>query len=436
MDQHLRKDILFGAIWEDAHTLVFLLDREGRLTDANPAFTRVTGYPVSDLAGCSPGQMLPGGPRDWAFPCRPGEHPEARRTFSQEWITRGGKVVTVEWSAAPFAGADGPGAFVCTGKAMAPEKSTHLTSTPRDVTRPHEYQRQLAFEEKVLDAVSEAIVATDTHFTVTAWNKGAERIYGWKAEEVLGKDGRQLLQSVMLDGANYQSALETVQAAGTVTARVSQLRKAGQRIPVLSVSNKILDEHHRHIGYLALNRDISELVRMEEELQYRQNLLKTIIDTGPDSIYLLDAQKRVLEINATGRQTFFDRFGVTVAAGDVITEKLLGATVPGMGDGIQGCFRRANRVPGSGLPGHSRAGASHRILPPPGPQPRRRNNGRGHVRPQHQRTKKTPAADPGPGTGRPAGKGGLPDCRPGAGAGPAGGRTARRDRPDAQRTET
>jgi PAS domain S-box-containing protein len=194
----------------------------------------------------------------------------------------------------------------------------------------------------VLDAVSEAIVATNPDFTITAWNKGAERIYGWKAEEVLGKDGRQLLQSIIMDPITYQSALETVQESGIITTRVTQLRKDGQRIPVLSVSNKILDEHHHHIGYLALNRDISELVRLEEELQYRQNLLKTIIDTSPASIYLLDAGARLLEINATCQQTFFERFGVRVSVGDVITEKLSVELIPRMADNVREAFGGKN----------------------------------------------------------------------------------------------
>ena len=462
MDMSVPKDILFDAIWEDAYTLVFLLDGEGRLTDANSAFTRVTGYAVDDLAGHFPGQVLLGSPRDWVFPSRSGANGEAKLAFSQEWITKKGYVFSVEWSAAPFAGAAGGSAFLCTGKAVSSEKIkklqkkaewlsrieklgkigywehnlientvafsqqtialfglphgeelvphqaagvalarapyrfdaitdlmteaskeqfmhevraamqakspfahtyavrvngvvkqvhaqgdflldpaeniTHIIGTCRDITRQSEYERQLAFKEKVLDAVSEAIVATDTDFTITAWNKGAERIYGWKAAEVLGKDGRQLLQSTTLDQITYQSALEVVQTTGTITTRVSQLRKDGQRIPVLSVSNKILDEHYHHIGYLALNRDISEMVRMEEELHYRQNLLKTIIDTSPDSICLLDAQARLLEINATCQQVFFERFGATVSAGDVITQKLPIGLVPHVGAGVQDAF--------------------------------------------------------------------------------------------------
>ncbi|MBD0255847.1 MAG: PAS domain S-box protein, partial [Cytophagales bacterium] len=459
MDKRFPKDLLFDAIWEDAHTLVFLLDGEGRLTDANPAFYRVTGYAAGDMAGHSPGQILTGGARDWVFPAGP----EAKPAFSQEWITRTGAVVSVEWSAAAFADASGQNAFLCTGKAIASEKInklqkkadwlsrigklgkigywehnlvedtleasqqtidlfglshgeepvlhgavgaaltgapyrldaiaglmteagraqfmhdvraamqakspfafsfavrvngvarqmhtqgdflldpagniTHIIGTSRDITQQYEYEQQLAFKEKVLDAVSEAIVATDTKLTITAWNKGAERIYGWKAEEALGKDGRQLLQNIMIDEINYHSALEAVQTTGTITTRVSQLRKDGQRIPILSVSNKILDEHQHHIGYLALNRDISDLVCMEKELQYRQNLLKTIIDTSPASIYLLDHRGRVLEINATCRRTFFDRFGVTVAAGDVLTEKLSVGLVPGMNDRMEDAFR-------------------------------------------------------------------------------------------------
>jgi PAS domain S-box-containing protein len=199
---------------------------------------------------------------------------------------------------------------------------THIIGITRDITQQHEYEQQLAFKEKMLNAVSDAIIATDLNFRITAWNKGAERIYGWTAEETLGQDAAQLLKSIMPEETDYQTALHTVQTAGTLTIRITQLRKDGHRIPVLNVSNKIIDEKNRHIGYLALNRDITDLVRMEEELQYRQNLLNTVMDHSPDSVYLLDPEYKFLQMNATCRQSFLDRFGVSVSEGDLITEKV------------------------------------------------------------------------------------------------------------------
>ncbi len=441
---------------------MFLLDGEGKLIDANIGFSRITGYTPSDFTDHAPGHLLLEDSQESIFRPQVTRNPAERRAFSQKWLTKKGKCIYVEWSAASFADASGQTAFLCTGKAIHSKKIkklekkadwlsriqklskigywehnfiedtvevsqqtvaiyglphgeepvshreagvaltqapyrldaignlmtaagretfmdevqaamqakvpfelnfavrvngmdkyilsqgdflldasgniTHIIGTTRDVTQQYEYERQLAFKEKVLNAVSEAIVATGTDFTITAWNKGAERIYGWKAEEVMGKDWKQLSQSILMDEIKDQSALDTDSTTGIVTTRVTQLRKDGRRIPVLSVSNKIMDEHNQHIGYLALNRDIFDLVCMEEELQYRQSLLKTIIDKCPDSIFLLDADTRILELNATCQQAFFDRFGVTVSAGDIITGKLSPGLAPRMTANMEKAF--------------------------------------------------------------------------------------------------
>ena len=51
-----------------------------------------------------------------------------------------------------------------------------------------EVNDELRFQATLLAAVGQAVIATNTDRTITYWNAGAERLYGWKAEEVLGRD--------------------------------------------------------------------------------------------------------------------------------------------------------------------------------------------------------------------------------------------------------
>jgi hypothetical protein len=67
-------------------------------------------------------------------------------------------------------------------------------------------------------------------------------------------------------------------------------------------------------------------------------LFDAIWEDAHTLVFLLDGQGRVLEINETCRRTFFDRFGVAVAAGDVLPEKVSAGLVPGMNDRMREAF--------------------------------------------------------------------------------------------------
>ena len=49
------------------------------------------------------------------------------------------------------------------------------------------------FEAKLIDYVSDAIISFDMNFNIISWNKAAETLYGWKAEEVIGKSSREVI---------------------------------------------------------------------------------------------------------------------------------------------------------------------------------------------------------------------------------------------------
>ena len=62
-----------------------------------------------------------------------------------------------------------------------------------DITERKKVEETLRYHAQLVDSVSDAIISTDTNFRITSWNQAAERIYGWKAEEVIGKDGSDVL---------------------------------------------------------------------------------------------------------------------------------------------------------------------------------------------------------------------------------------------------
>ena len=106
------------------------------------------------------------------------------------------------------------------------------------------------------------------------WNTAAEKIYGWKADEVIGHDLNDFLKTEYPQGENYEAALQKLTEQGQFLAERIQSRKDGTRFPVLSSVSFVRDEKEGNIGFVAVNRDITEnkqarelLLQSEERFQ-------------------------------------------------------------------------------------------------------------------------------------------------------------------------
>lgn len=134
-------------------------------------------------------------------------------------------------------------------------------------------QKELFYQANLLQNVSDAIIATDNEFRIQSWNKAAETIYGWQEAEVLGKTMGELMIQVY-----QQSSREEMMAAFLSKAqwigRVSQYRKDGTLIPVLSSITAVKDQQGTIIGAVAVNRDITDQMEIEEALRERTRSLE------------------------------------------------------------------------------------------------------------------------------------------------------------------
>ncbi len=126
-------------------------------------------------------------------------------------------------------------------------------------------EERLAYQAYLLETVHDAIVASDAEYRLTAWNVAAEKIYGWKAEEVLGRNGLEILQTQFPE-AERTEMLRAIQETGYYRGQVTQLRKDGSRFSVEVSSRVLRDQTGRITGYVSVNRDITERKQAEEEI--------------------------------------------------------------------------------------------------------------------------------------------------------------------------
>lgn len=158
------------------------------------------------------------------------------------------------------------------------------------------------YQAGLIQDVSDALISSDMQFKVVIWNAAAEKIYQWKASEVIGQGLEGVLNTEYANEGSSAKAYQELIETGHWSGEVTQTRKDGTRFPVLTSVSFVTDEQGVRIGLLGVNRDISERKRVEEalsdsEVKYRslvENSLQGImIYRGPKIVYVNSAICRI-----------------------------------------------------------------------------------------------------------------------------------------------
>jgi PAS domain S-box-containing protein len=157
----------------------------------------------------------------------------------------------------------------------------------------HESEGRLA---ALVTSSSDAIVSRTLDGAITSWNAGAQRAFGYTANEMLGQPIRRLLpadrrdEEAMLD---HVAAGETIEQFETV-----RLHKDGSTVEVSVTMSPIRDGDGKIVGVSGIARDISARKQAEEALRDRLSEIEAIYHNTPIGLALLDRDLRYVRINA------------------------------------------------------------------------------------------------------------------------------------------
>ena len=132
-----------------------------------------------------------------------------------------------------------------------------------------ELQRQqsdahIQHQASLLDEARDAIVVRDMHQRVTYWNHGAERLYGWRSDEVLG---RSITDFLYHDRQPFDRAMQALLRDGDWSGELTQHHRNGRRLEMEGRWTLVRDEHGQPESVLAICTDISERKASEREIQ-------------------------------------------------------------------------------------------------------------------------------------------------------------------------
>jgi diguanylate cyclase (GGDEF)-like protein/PAS domain S-box-containing protein len=119
-------------------------------------------------------------------------------------------------------------------------------------------------QASLLDKARDAIVVRDMQGRVQFWNKGAERLYGWRAEDVLGE---QIAALLYRDSALLAAATAATLADGEWSGEMVQVRRSGAPLTVECHWTLVRDEGNQPVSILAINTDITQRKATDEKIR-------------------------------------------------------------------------------------------------------------------------------------------------------------------------
>ena len=123
-----------------------------------------------------------------------------------------------------------------------------------------------------------AIFMLDPEGRVVTWNEGAERIKGYRAEEILGRQFSRFYEKGDIELGKPEQELKEAEDLGRSTVEGWRVRKDGSRYWAEVMTTSIKEKEGRLVGFAKIIRDLTERKRFERDLQHERDRLRLLLD--------------------------------------------------------------------------------------------------------------------------------------------------------------
>ena len=257
----------------------YLIAEGERILYANEVCSEISGYGMEELLALqSSMELFVPEERDLLRERMSGEG--AREYYESAVLHKSGRRVDVEVAVKPFRA----------------EGSTRLVILLRSITereRDEEARSRLA---TIVESSDDAILGNTLEGIITSWNPGAEKLYGYSADEIIGQHVSILFPSERQN--ELSRVLERLPQEGEMDSyETVRIAKDGRRLHVSITASPIKDSSGKVIGTSAIVRDIAERREAEEALKESERRFRQLFERSTDALLVHDEEGRMVDCN-------------------------------------------------------------------------------------------------------------------------------------------
>jgi len=275
-----------AAIISSSDDAIISKDLKGNIASWNPAAEHIFGYSASEIIGKHVSILIPSdrlAEEDFII----GQIKKGIRIDHFETIRRAkdGHLVNLSITVSPIKGGNG--------------EIVGASKVARDISEIKKAERSNAYLGAIIESSDDAIISKDLKGFITSWNKSAERMFGYTANEAVGKHITLIIPSERLEEEN--KILTTLKTGDRVDHYETMRRtKSGNLIPISLTVSPIKDSGGKIIGASKIARDLSDRVKAQIDLKASEHFNQSIIDNSPDCIKVIDLKGNLLSLNKAG----------------------------------------------------------------------------------------------------------------------------------------
>jgi PAS domain S-box-containing protein len=157
----------------------------------------------------------------------------------------------------------------------------------QDITERKRAEEKIQILANAVESSDDAIITKSLDGIITSWNKGAEKVYGYSAEEVLGKP-ISILEPSLFGGETKKLTEMVKQGERIHHYETVRLRKDGMRISVSMTLSPVFDIHGNLAAISSITRDITESKRAEDKLRESEEKYRNIVETANEGVLIID----------------------------------------------------------------------------------------------------------------------------------------------------
>jgi PAS domain S-box-containing protein len=135
----------------------------------------------------------------------------------------------------------------------------------KDITEKRKNEERIIFLASITNNIQDPVISSDNNFCITRWNDAAEKLFGWKSEEVIGKTTVEILKTIYLYQPREQ-VIAIITSKGIWQGELIYHTKSGSPVSVIVTASKLKDAEGNESGNLILVRDITDRKKAEAAL--------------------------------------------------------------------------------------------------------------------------------------------------------------------------